>query len=166
VYVSLGTLFNADASFYRCCFEALGELDLQVILSVGSNVALASLGRAPVNFHVHSHVPQLDVLRRASVFVTHGGMNSVTESLWYAVPMVVIPQMSEQAMVGRRVEQLGAGVYLSKSEVTAETLRRRCCGWSVARVSGVCGNSAFLIRGRRWREPRGRCDLHLYRTVG
>jgi UDP:flavonoid glycosyltransferase YjiC (YdhE family) len=61
-------------------------------------------------------------------------MNSVSESLWYGVPMVVIPQMSEQAMVGRRVEQLGAGVYLSKSEVTAETLRK-----AVLRVVGSPG---------------------------
>jgi MGT family glycosyltransferase len=63
------------------------------------------------------------VLQRASAFVTHGGMNSVSESLYYGVPVVVVPQMGEQAIVGRRVEELGAGLYLAKEEVTAETLR-------------------------------------------
>jgi len=51
-------------------------------------------------------------------------MNSVSESLYYGVPIVVIPQMSEQEIVGRRVEELGAGLYLAKGEAMAETLRK------------------------------------------
>ena len=51
-------------------------------------------------------------------------MNSVNESLYYGVPLLVVPQMSEQAIVGRRVEELGAGLYLAKEDVTAEKLRR------------------------------------------
>jgi MGT family glycosyltransferase len=123
VYVSLGTLFNTDAAFYRSCFEAFQGEDFQVILSLGSNVPRECLGPTPTNFLVQTYVPQLDVLGRTAVFVTHGGMNSVSESLYHGVPMVVVPQMSEQAMVGRRVEQLGAGLYLAKEEVTAQRLR-------------------------------------------
>ena len=123
VYVSLGTLFTADAAFFRNCFEAFGDLDAHVIMSIGSNVSEASLGPAPANFNVQRFVPQLEVLQQASAFVTHGGMNSVSESLYYGVPLVVIPQMSEQEVVGRRVEQLGAGLYLAKARATAETLR-------------------------------------------
>jgi MGT family glycosyltransferase len=131
VYVSLGTLFNADATFFRACFEAFRDMDVRVIMSIGSNVSEASLGPAPPNFSVQAFVPQLDVLQRASVFVTHGGMNSVSESLYYGVPLVVIPQMGEQELVGRRVEQLGAGLYLAKAKATAATLRE-----SVERVLG------------------------------
>lgn len=123
VYVSLGTLFNADATFFRHCFEAFGDLDARVIMSIGSNVSQASLGPAPANFDVQQFVPQLEVLQHASAFVTHGGMNSVSESLYYGVPVVVIPQMGEQEVVGRRVEQLGAGLYVAKAKATAATLR-------------------------------------------
>jgi len=123
VYVSLGTLFNMDAAFYRKCFEAFRADDFQVILSAGENVSAGTLGPAPPNFIVQAYVPQLEVLGRATVFVTHGGMNSVSESLGNGVPLVVIPQMGEQAIVGRRVEELGAGLYLAKEEVTAEKLR-------------------------------------------
>ncbi len=123
IYISLGTLFNADATFYRACFEAFQAEDFQVILATGANVSVDSLGPPPSNFIVQPHVPQLDVLRRAAAFVTHGGMNSVSESLYHSVPVVVIPQMSEQAMVGRRVEELGAGLYLAKEAVTASSLR-------------------------------------------
>ncbi len=123
VYVSLGTLFNTDTTFYRTCFEAFADQEFQVIMSIGANVSRESLGEAPPNFIVESHVPQLEVLQRVSAFVTHGGMNSVSESLYYGVPVVIVPQMGEQAIVGRRVEELGAGLYLAKEEATAEKLR-------------------------------------------
>ena len=83
-----------------------------------------SLGSPPANFIVQTHVPQLDVLQRSTIFVTHGGMNSVSESLNYGVPVIVVPQMSEQAIVGRRVEEIGAGLYLAREDVTADTLRQ------------------------------------------
>jgi MGT family glycosyltransferase len=123
VYISLGTLFNADAAFYRACFEAFADGEVTVVLSTGTNVSIDSLGPAPKNFVVAPQVPQLAVLQRASAFVTHGGMNSVSESLFYGVPMTVVPQMGEQAIIGRRVEQLGAGICLTKEEATATRLR-------------------------------------------
>jgi MGT family glycosyltransferase len=95
VYISLGTLFNTDLSFYRNCFEAFGGQDVQVILSIGTKVSRESLGVVPINFVVAAQVPQLTVLQRAKAFVTHGGMNSTSESLLNGVPMVVVPQMGE-----------------------------------------------------------------------
>ncbi len=123
IYVSLGTLFNSDATFYRNCFEAFRNQNVRVIMSVGTTVSLDSLGAPPPNIVVQPHVAQLDVLQRASVFVTHGGMNSVSESLWHGVPMVVVPQMGEQEIVGSQVAELGAGLCLSKREASAEKLR-------------------------------------------
>jgi len=144
LYISLGTLFNADASFYKNCLEAFREAQIEVILSVGSQVSIESLGPAPANFTVRTHVPQLEVLRRATVFVTHGGMNSVCEGLGLGVPLVVVPQMSEQAIIGRRVEELGAGVYLGKEGVTAKTLRDA--------VQTVLGDARFRQRAGVIRE--------------
>ncbi len=123
IYVSLGTVFNADAGFYRKCFEAFSGSPLRVVMSTGRSVSPASLGPAPPNFIVRSQVPQLEVLQQASAFVSHGGMNSVSESLHFGVPVVVVPQTGEQALVGRRVEQLGAGLYLAKDEAGTEPLR-------------------------------------------
>ena len=123
VYVSLGTLFNAAPEFYKACFAAFRDEPVRVIMSIGSNVSESALGQPPPNVVVKPHVPQLDVLRRTSVFLTHGGMNSVSESLYHGVPVVVFPQMNEQAMIGRRVEELGAGVCLTKDQTTPEHLR-------------------------------------------
>ena len=93
-------------------------------MSIGTTITEASLGSPPANIVVRPWVPQLDVLRRASVFVTHGGMNSVSEGLDHGVPLVVVPQMGEQEIVARRVEELGAGVCLTGRDVTPERLRQ------------------------------------------
>jgi MGT family glycosyltransferase len=123
VYVSLGTLFNAHSDFYRRCFEAFGDQDVRVLMSIGNGISAASLGRPPANVVVQPYVAQLDALGRAAVFVTHGGMNSVSESLHHRVPMVVVPQMSEQQLVGNRVAALGAGLCMSPGDATADRLR-------------------------------------------
>jgi MGT family glycosyltransferase len=151
VYVSLGTLFNADEAFYRQCFEAFAGAPYSVVLAVGGRIRLERLGAPPPNVRIFPHVPQLEVLGRASAFVTHGGMNSVSESLMSGVPMVVIPQMSEQAIVGRRAEELGAALFLAKTDVTPARLRA-----SVARLLEVSDftRSAAAI-GRSLREAGG-----------
>jgi MGT family glycosyltransferase len=123
VYVSLGTLFNTDPAFYKHCFDAFRDAPFQVVMSIGGTVALSALGPVPANLIVQPYVPQLEVLARASAFVSHGGMNSVSESLAHAVPLVVIPQMGEQAIVARRVQELGAGLMLTPPEVSGNRLR-------------------------------------------
>ena len=82
-----------------------------------------SLGPPPENFIVRPYVPQLEVLARASAFVSHGGMNSVNESLMHGVPLLVIPQMGEQHINGKRVEELKAGLLVSNAEAGAVRLR-------------------------------------------
>ncbi len=49
-------------------------------------------------------------------------MNSTMEALWYGVPLVVVPQMPEQALTSRRVAELGLGAALDPSAITAEKL--------------------------------------------
>lgn len=123
VYISLGTIFHEDDAFYRVCFNAFQNADCFVVVSVGTKTSLERLGPSPANFCVQARVPQLQVLSRAGVFVTHGGMNSVSESLLCGVPMVVIPRGADQYAVADRVRKLRAGVRLRRSQATAASLR-------------------------------------------
>jgi MGT family glycosyltransferase len=124
VYISLGTILNINAAFYQHCFKAFGGSEVRVVLSAGADTDLASLGAIPENFIVRNYVPQLQILKRADLFITHGGMNSVSEGLWYGVPLVVIPQGSDQYLVAKRVETLKSGLALDKRRITPETLRQ------------------------------------------
>jgi MGT family glycosyltransferase len=127
VYISLGTITNQDADFYKTAFTAFAGYRAQFILSAGALTDLTQLGNLPDNFIVRNYVPQLDVLQRTDVFITHGGMNSVHEGLYYGVPEIVIPQQLEQNINGKRVVETGVGLipqgYRVSKQVTVEALR-------------------------------------------
>ncbi len=114
IYISMGTVNNDMMPFYKACISALRDTDYQVIMSVGNLVSIEDFGELPENISVFSHVDQISVLEKADVFVSHCGMNSVSESLYFEVPLVMLPQTSEQKGVAERVSQLGAGIKLDK----------------------------------------------------
>jgi MGT family glycosyltransferase len=127
VYISLGTINNQNTEFYRQCFAAFADFGGQVILSAGKKTDIPALGDIPPNFIVRNYVPQLDILQRADLFITHGGMNSVHEGLYYGVPLMVAPQQLEQGIVTGQVVQHGAGIALGGrppvEDVSAAELR-------------------------------------------
>jgi MGT family glycosyltransferase len=123
IYISLGTVFNAAAEFYKLCFEAFGNTDQPVVLSIGSRTPISDLGDIPENFIVKPYVPQTEVLQHARLFITHGGMNSAHEGLYYGVPLIVIPQSADQPIIAGQVARIGAGVQLHMQSLTADQLR-------------------------------------------
>ncbi|RTL43651.1 MAG: glycosyl transferase [Candidatus Melainabacteria bacterium] len=124
LYISLGTAFNGNSEFYNMCFKAFSDTKWQVVQSIGNRLKLEQLDPVPNNFIVSPYVPQLDVLKRSDIFVTHGGMNSVMEGLSNGVPLVVVPQSGEQMLSAQRVEQLGIGLALHPRDVTVSSLRK------------------------------------------
>ena len=124
IYIALGTLYNDNLDLYRACLEAFGGEPYCVVLSVGPHIDLPQLGEIPGSVIVCPVVPQLEVLQRADVFISHSGMKSVNEALYYGVPMLAVPQGVDQFVLAERVEQLGAGVTLNPPEVNAHSLRR------------------------------------------
>ena len=118
VYISLGTVINDRPDFYGKCMEAFKGENIDVMISCGKSVDMASLGELPENIRTFAYVDQLDVLSKADVFITHCGMNSVSESLCMATPMVLYAQTNEQKAVARRVREIGAGIDLTDDSVT------------------------------------------------
>ena len=112
VYISLGTVNNNNKDFYKNCFNALKDENLNVIMSVGNDINFESLGKIPNNFTVKKHVDQISVLQITDVFITHCGMNSVSEALYNGIPLVLFPQTAEQKGVANRVVELNAGIFL------------------------------------------------------
>ena len=111
----MGTVNNDMMPFYKTCISAFGDTDYQVIMSVGNLVSLENFRDLPENISVFSYVDQIAVLKQADAFVSHSGMNSVSESLYFEVPLVMFPQTTEQKGVAERVLELGAGIKLDKS---------------------------------------------------
>ncbi len=92
---------------------ATAEVEVCAEAASGMPWHLVTRGVPPArNVEVHDDIPQLRVLRHASVFVTNGGMAGVMEALHHGVPMIVVPRMTDQRLNGQRVEELGLGVVL------------------------------------------------------
>ncbi|WP_067875147.1 macrolide family glycosyltransferase [Nocardia vermiculata] len=108
VYLSLGTAYTDRLDLYRLCIEALAS-DYRVVLTTGK-VDPAALGPLPAGVTAARTQPQLDVLAHTSVFVTHAGMGSAAESLWFGVPTVVLPQAVDQFLNAATLVDIGAGV--------------------------------------------------------
>ena len=122
--VSLGTGFNLQPEFFRQCVRAAVELpDWHVVIAIGERVSLAELGELPANVEAHPRVAQLDVLAHADAFVSHAGMGSTMESLFFGVPLVAVPQMREQEVNAGRIAELGVGVRLARETVDAAQIR-------------------------------------------
>lgn len=117
IYISMGTVINNNAGFYHNCIKAFADTDFQVIMSVGNLTDMTKFENLPENISVYQNVDQIAVLSKADVFISHCGMNSVNESLYYGVPLVMFPQTPEQGGVANRVSQLKAGVMLKKNTV-------------------------------------------------
>ena len=113
-YVAFGTAYTDALEIYRACVEALSEYEL-VIATGKVDPAELGVGKRTQ--------PQLDVLAHADVFITHAGMGSAAESLWFGVPTVAIPQAVDQFTNAAQLEAAGAGVRLPAEQVTVGSLR-------------------------------------------
>ncbi|ELR18020.1 glycosyl transferase, putative [Acanthamoeba castellanii str. Neff] len=100
----MGTLYWTNPLFFRTCFAAFKNSPHLFVMSVGK-------GNLD-NFIVKEYVPQPQILDRASVFISHGGMGGISEAMVSNVPMVLLPKTIEQQMNMRRIEELGAGMNL------------------------------------------------------
>lgn len=110
--VSLGTAFNNRPEFFASCADAFADSSFHVVMAIGGHVDLTDLGTLAPNVETHRRVSQLAVLRHAAAFITHAGMGSTMEALYYQVPTVAIPQVREQSVNADRIEQLGLGTRI------------------------------------------------------
>lgn len=123
IYISLGTILNNNINFYNQCIDAFRDTDYQVVLSIGSKTEVSSLQPLPDNIIARNYIPQLELLKHTQLMISHGGLNSVSESLYYGVPTIAIPLANDQPVVAKRLQELGAGLLLKLEDITPDSLR-------------------------------------------
>ena len=138
VYISLGTVLKGSVRFFQNCIEAFRDENVDVIISVGQNFNVKKLKNIPENIFIYKSVPQLEVLKMADVFVTHGGMNSVSEALEYEAPMLVIPFVSDQPVNARCIEKLGVGKRLDYERANRDIIKEMV--FSIAQDENIKSN--------------------------
>lgn len=159
VYVSLGTVINDRPDFYRHCIEAVRGQEIELLISCGRAFDPAQLGTLPENVTIHEYVDQMETLSKASLFITHCGMNSASEGLYMGVPELLFPLTGEQRAVARRVEEMGAGRLLTEKQAASPQGLR-------AAIWGALADESLRVGAWRMREdflacpgPKGAADF-------
>src|ERR1019366_1074403 len=124
IYASLGTLQNGSEGIFRTIADACAGLDLQLLISLGGGIDPARLGKLAGDPLVVRFAPQLEILKRTALVISHGGVNTVLEALSEGVPLVAVPLGNDQPGVAARVKARGACVVVPRHRLNAARLRK------------------------------------------
>lgn len=140
VYASFGTILRGSENSFQSIASACADLDLQLIISTkgASTISQDQLPGGPI---VVESAPQLELLERAAICITHGGLNTVMESLSCGVPMLAAPVTNDQPAVAARLIRAGAGESLSASHLTTERVK--------SALERLLGNPEFRSNAHR-----------------
>ncbi|NEQ47313.1 MAG: glycosyltransferase [Leptolyngbya sp. SIOISBB] len=125
IYASLGTLQNRLFRLFEAIAAACENLDVQLVIALGGGTSPNSLPTLPGSPLVVGYAPQLQLLSKAALTITHAGMNTVLESLSNGVPMVAIPITNDQPGVAARIAWTGTGEVMLPRRLTVAKLRRK-----------------------------------------
>ncbi len=123
IYASLGTLVNDFEYVFGYIAEACVDLNAQLVISLGGGLDVAALPNLAGEPLVVKYAPQLELLKKATLTITHAGLNTTLESLSCGVPMVAIPIAFDQPGVAARIAWTGAGEFIPLSSLSVSKLR-------------------------------------------
>src|SRR5215470_3839437 len=151
VYASMGTLQNGLIDIFRSIIQAAtGLKGLQFVLAVGGQLDQKQLGDVPANVMVVSYAPQIEILKRSSLCITHAGLNTVLESLSNGVPMLALPTTNDQPGVAARIADKKVGVVLPPDQASPRNF--------VAAINQVLGDYALRDNVQRMEKAIRKVD--------
>ncbi|MEQ9672070.1 glycosyltransferase [Coleofasciculus sp. G2-EDA-02] len=123
IYASMGTIQNKRIEVFQTIASACEGLDVQLVVSLAGSMPPESLPQLPGNPIVVSFAPQLQLLEKATLTITHAGLHTTLESLSYGVPMVAIPVTNDQPGVAARIAWTGTGEVIPLKKLRVSRLR-------------------------------------------
>jgi len=145
IYASMGTLMNGLADVFCTIVAGVARhKDTQLVLSIGDQLDPKQIGPVPSNAIIVNRAPQLELLKRTSVCITHAGLNTVLESLAQGVPQVGIPITFDQPGVATRIAAKKTGVTMPFAKLTSDHLS--------ALLGEVLNNAVYRENARKLQD--------------
>jgi zeaxanthin glucosyltransferase len=144
IFVSMGTLQNGVEQVFRVVAQACAHFPVQTVISLGGGLSPELFGDLPGNPIIVPFAPQLELLKRATVTIFHGGLNTALESLANGVPMIAIPVTFDQPGVAARLVWTGSGRMVPARELTVDRLR--------SEIGEILTNARYRIKAQMLQE--------------
>lgn len=124
IYISLGIVSNENNQFYLLCIESFKDSEsYQVLMSVGNATDMKIFQDIPSNFSIFNYMVQTEVLKKADIFITFGGLNSIQEGILNLVFLIVIHEAYDAFDNAKMVEEFEADIYLNYKNLNVDALR-------------------------------------------
>jgi zeaxanthin glucosyltransferase len=144
IYASLGTLQGGKFKIFELIASACQCLDVQLVITHGGGLTAEQCRRLPGEPIIVSYAPQLEILSRAALTITHAGLNTVLDSYSCGVPLVAMPITFEQPAIAERVRWSGGGEVLDLHRTQPAKLR--------ATIERVLDDSSYRTNARRLQQ--------------
>jgi MGT family glycosyltransferase len=147
ILISLGTILYSD-THWDACIEAAKDLGYKVVVTFGGNTRnKVNTENLPPNVEIYNNLSQEEfrnVLKHSAVFISHGGFNSISDSVLYRTPLIICPTTAEQAGNGEFIEKYGCGMLYNKKRINARELREM--------IKQVINDEAFKDNVEKYRQ--------------
>jgi zeaxanthin glucosyltransferase len=151
IYASMGTILNGQPEVFRTIAAGVAKhKGTQLVLSIGDQIDPRQIGSVPKNTIIVRRAPQLEVLERARVCITHAGLNTVLESLTCGVPQVAVPVTFDQPSIAARIAARKTGVTTELDKLTPDHL--------FTLLDEVMNNSAYRENAAKVQEAIAKTD--------
>ncbi len=141
IYASMGTLQNRLDNVFQMIATACKDLDAQLVISLGGASNPEDIPALEGNPLIVRYAPQIELLQKATLTITHAGMNTTLESLTYGVPLVAIPITNDQPGIAARIAWSGAGEFINLKKLSAQNLK--------AKIQQVLTDSSYRENAQR-----------------
>lgn len=122
LYVTLGTVFTSDAVL-STVLDAISDLDVRIVVTVGPRGAPETLGAQPANVHVARYIAQQDLLPHCAGVISHAGSGTFLAALAAGLPQLCVPQAADQFLNAAAAETAGCGIAVHPAEFSGDTVR-------------------------------------------
>lgn len=143
-YFTLGTVKNAAVADFSIGLAAFDVWDGVVVATTGRRIDLDELGPVPSNVVVAQFVPQVAVIERAELLVSHSGSGTMLGGLVHGVPQVAVPRGTDQPQNAALLARTGAGLVIAPEDYAVETIG--------AAITAVTTQSSYRAAAERVRD--------------
>lgn len=125
VYMSMGSQIYYHPQLFNAIAAALYDDNIQLIFSINELMKTNFATELPDNVIAVDYAPQLQLLEHMDLTISHGGANSVMESLTHGVPVAIFPICNDQFFQAKFVMRAATGVALDPKRPSPKAYRKK-----------------------------------------